>query len=256
MRNVKVVVQYDGTDYFGFQFQPGVPTIQRELEKVLSTIIKERVGIYGSGRTDTGVHAAGQVISFRTNGTIPIEKLCIAMNSLLPDSIAAIEACEVESDFHARYSAKSRLYVYDILNREVPNALESRFSWHIRHPLDVRAMDESAGALLGVHDFSSFACADRDEGSPMRDLQEIRVERAGEHVLLTMRANAFLRSMARIIVGTLVEVGLGMRPGSDVQRILDAADRRLAGKTAPAHGLCLVEVEYDRDAGLHSASRA
>ncbi len=256
MRNVKVVVQYDGTDYFGFQYQPGVPTIQRELERVLTMIVKERTGIYGSGRTDAGVHAAGQVISFRTNGTIPIEKLCIAMNSLLPGSIAAIEASEMEPGFHARYSAKSRLYVYDVLNREVPDAFASRYSWHVRHGLDVQAMNESAKPLLGVHDFSSFACADRDEGSPIRDLQEISVDRVGEHVLIGMRANAFLRSMARIIVGTLVEVGLGMRPGSDIERILDAADRRLAGKTAPAHGLCLVEVEYDRHAELDSASRA
>lgn len=244
MRNVKVVVQYDGTDYFGFQFQPRVPTIQWELERVLSMIVKERVGVYGSGRTDAGVHAAGQVISFRTDGTIPIEKLCIAMNSLLPNSIAAVEASEVEASFHARYSAKSRLYAYDVLNRAVPDALASRFSWHVRRPLDVLAMDESAKSLLGVHDFSSFACADRDEGSPMRDLQEIEVTRAGEHVIVTMRANAFLRSMARIIVGTLVEVGMGIRPGSDIERILEAADRRLAGKTAPAHGLCLREVQY------------
>jgi tRNA pseudouridine38-40 synthase len=244
VRNVKVVVQYDGTDYFGFQFQPGVPTIQWELERVLSMIVKERVSVYGSGRTDAGVHAAGQVISFRTDGTIPIEKLCIAMNSLLPSSIAAVEASEVEASFHARYSARSRLYAYDVLNTTVPNALASRFSWHVRCPLDVPAMDESARSLLGVHDFSSFACADRDEGSPIRDLQEIDVTRAGEHLIVTMRANAFLRSMARVIVGTLVEVGLSMRPGSDIERILDAADRRLAGKTAPAHGLCLREVEY------------
>ena len=256
MRNVMVVVGYDGTDYFGFQFQPGVPTIQRELERALSMIVKERVGIYGSGRTDTGVHAAGQVISFRTEGTIPIEKLCIAMNSLLPASIAAVEATEVEPSFHARYSAVSRLYAYDILNRAVPNALESRYSLHVRQSLDVRAMDESARSLLGIHDFSSFACADRDEGSPIRDLQEIAVNRVGEHVVITMRANAFLRSMARIIVGTLVEVGLGMRPGSDIERILGAADRRLAGKTAPAHGLCLMGVEYHRHAELDSASEA
>lgn len=244
MRNVKVVVGYDGTDYFGFQFQPEVPTIQRELERVLSVIVKERIGVYGSGRTDTGVHAAGQVISFRTDGTIPIEKLCIAMNSLLPVSIAAVEASEAEPGFHARYSAKSRLYSYDVLNRESPDALASRFSWHVRRPLDVRVMDESARSLLGIHDFSSFACADRDEGSPVRNLQEIAVSRVGEHVFVTMRANAFLRSMARIIVGTLVEVGLGMRPGSDIEKILDAADRRMAGKTAPAHGLCLREVQY------------
>lgn len=244
MRNLKVVVGYDGTDYFGFQYQPEVPTIQGELERVLSRIVKEKVTVYGSGRTDSGVHAVGQVINFRTEGSIPIERLCVAMNSLLPTSIVAMEASEVESDFHARYSARSRLYAYDILNRDVPSALESRFCWHVRLPLDVEQMNDSSKSLIGVHDFSSFACADRDDGSPMRDLMQIDVVRHGEHVSVTMRANAFLRSMARIIVGTLVEIGRGWRPGSDIERILEAADRRLAGKTAPAHGLCLKEVEY------------
>lgn len=244
MRNIKVVVGYDGTDYFGFQYQPEARTIQAELERVLRLITKEKVTVYGSGRTDTGVHAEGQVISFRTEGSIPIDKLCIAMNSLLPPSIAVTEAGEVDADFHARYSARSRLYVYDILNRAVPSALQSRYSWHVRRPLDVQAMSESAKPLLGVHDFSSFACADRDEGSPIRDMTKLDVERQGEHVFVTMRANAFLRSMARIIVGTLVEVGLGQRPGADVETILEAHDRRLAGKTAPPQGLCLKEVEY------------
>jgi tRNA pseudouridine38-40 synthase len=244
VRNIKVVVGYDGTDYFGFQYQPEVPTIQAELERVLARIVKEPVTVYGSGRTDTGVHAAGQVISFRTAGTIPIERLCVAMNSLLSSSIAAVQADEVDGSFHARYSARSRLYVYDILNRDVPDALTSRFCWHVRRPLSVGEMNESAKPLMGTHDFSSFACADRDEGSPMRDLREIEVTRSGEHVIVAMRANAFLRSMVRVIIGTLVEIGLGIRPGSDVERILEAADRRQAGKTAPAHGLCLREVEY------------
>lgn len=244
MRNVKVVVGYDGTDYFGFQYQPEVPTVQGELEGVLSRIVEQKVTVYGSGRTDTGVHAAGQVISFWTAGTIPIERLCVAMNSLLGSSIAAIEAGEMDESFHARYSARSRLYVYDILNRDVPDALTSRFCWHVRHPLSVGVMNESAKALIGVHDFSSFACADRDDGSPMRNMREIGVTRRGEHVIIAMRANAFLRSMARIIVGTLVEVGMGNRLDADVERILEAADRRQAGKTAPARGLCLTEVEY------------
>lgn len=244
MRNIKVVVSYDGTDYFGFQYQPGVPTVQAELERVLALITKEKVTVYGSGRTDAGVHAEGQVINFRTEARIPIDKVCVAMNSLLPPSIAAMEASEVDADFHARYSARSRLYVYDILNRETPNALQARYSWHVRRPLDVEAMSQAAKFLVGVHDFTSFACADRDEGSPIRDMMSVEVERRGEHVVVTMRANAFLRSMARIIVGTLVEVGLAMRPASDVKTILEAQDRRPAGKTAPPHGLCLKQVEY------------
>lgn len=244
MRNIKVVVSYDGTDYFGFQYQPGVATVQAELERVLGLITKEKVTVYGSGRTDAGVHAEGQVINFRTEARIPIDKLCIAMNSLLPPSISAVEASEVDADFHARYSARSRLYVYDILNRDTPKALEARYSWHVRRPLNVEAMNEAAKALVGVHDFTSFACADRDEGSTVRDMMSVEVQRCGEHVIISMRANAFLRSMARIIVGTLVEVGLGIRPVSDIKTILQARDRRLAGKTAPPHGLRLKEVEY------------
>ena len=244
MRNIKVVVGYDGSDYSGFQYQPNARTIQGELERVLGLIVKEKVTVYGSGRTDAGVHAEGQVINFRTEGSIPIDKLCIAANSLLPPSIVAVEASEVDADFHARYSARSRLYVYDIGNRDMPSALESRYCWHVSRPLDVEAMKESAKSLVGIHDFYSFACAGRDDGSPVRELMEMAVERRGEHVIVTMRANAFLRSMARIIVGTLVQVGLGTRPGSDVERILQARDRRLAGKTAPAHGLCLKEVQY------------
>lgn len=260
MRNIKVVVEYDGTDYFGFQFQPDKPTIQAEIERVLEKILKEKATVYGSGRTDAGVHAAGQVISFRTAGTIPIDRLCVAMNSLLPNDIAALCASEVDSEFHARYSAKSRLYRYDILNADTKSALRGRFCWHICEPLDVEAIKEAAASLLGVHDFTSFACADKDEGSPVRNMMSINVRRghnslsprrAGEGrgeggglVTIEMRANAFLRSMVRVIVGTFVEVGQGRRPGSDVSNILEAKDRRAAGKTAPPQGLCLVEVEY------------
>jgi len=245
MRNVKVVVQYDGTDCFGFQYQPRVPTIQGELERVLSKIVKERVTVYGSGRTDAGVHAVGQVINFRTEGTIPVERLCIAMNSLLPASIAAVAAEEVEEDFHARYSARRRFYSYDVLQSSYRNAMLGRFTWHIRRPLDVEAMNEAAAYLVGVHDFSSFSCADREEGgSAIRDVSELGVARRGEHVIIEVKANAFLRSMVRVIVGTLVEVGLTERSASEVLDILEARDRRRAGKTAPARGLCLMEVEY------------
>jgi tRNA pseudouridine38-40 synthase len=244
VRNIKVTVEYDGADYFGFQYQPNVPTIQETLGRVISRIVEEEVTVYGSGRTDAGVHAAGQVVNFHTEGAIPVEKMCVAMNSLLPASIVALEAEEVEPDFHARYSAKSRLYRYDILNREVGSALEGRYCWHVNRPLNVEAMSEAAGRLVGVHDFSSFCCGDGGGGSPVRDMRAIDVRRGGEHVVIELRANAFLRSMVRVIVGTLVEVGLARRSASEMSEILEAKDRARAGKTAPPHGLCLVEVEY------------
>jgi len=245
LRNIKVIVEYDGTDFYGFQHQKGVPTIQAELERVLSKIFKEKITVCGSGRTDAGVHALGQVINFRSNGTIPIDRLCVAMNSLLPRSIAAISACEVDENFHARYSAKSRLYRYDILNRAVRSAIQGRFCWHVPQPLNVSAMRDAAEYLVGVHDFSAFASADRDESdSTVRNVMLASVETCGEHVLFSIRANAFLRSMVRSIVGTLVEIGLGRRPASEMREILESRDRKRAGKTAPPHGLFLVEVEY------------
>ena len=244
MRNVKVIVEYDGTDYFGFQYQPNVPTIQGVIERVLAKIVEHEVTVYGSGRTDTGVHAAGQVVNFRSEGTIPVERLCLAMNSLLPRDIVAVTAEEVDGEFHARYSAKSRLYRYDILNRETRSALQGRFCWHVNRALDVKAMRDAARRLVGVHDFTSFSRADRDDGSPMREMRGIDVVRRGEHVIVEIRANAFLRSMVRVIVGTLVEVGLGRMERARVREILEAKDRGRAAKTAPPHGLCLAEVEY------------
>ncbi|OFX17239.1 MAG: tRNA pseudouridine(38-40) synthase TruA [Armatimonadetes bacterium RBG_16_58_9] len=244
MRNVKVVVEYDGTDYFGFQYQPNVPTIQGELERVLGQIVKEEVTVYASGRTDAGVHAAGQVINFHTGGTIPVTKLCVAMNSTLPDSIVAVEAEEVDERFHARHSAVSRLYRYDILNAEVPSALVGRHCWHVRKALDADAMDAAGKSLLGVHDFSSFACSANDEQTTVREIMEIGASLCGQHVIIETRANAFLRSMVRVIVGTLAEVGLGKRPSSAMPEILEAKSRKAAGKTAPARGLCLIEVRY------------
>lgn len=244
MRNVKVVVEYDGADYFGFQYQPGAPTIQGELERVLEKIVKERLTIYGSGRTDTGVHAAGQVINFRTNCGIPIDRVCIAMNTLLPRGIAAVEASEVENDFHARHSAKSRLYRYIILNRDTRSALIGRYCWCVSRPLDVESMNRSAQRLLGEHDFSAFEGSGSEIKTKVRNMMFVDVKRCGEQVIIELRANAFLRSMVRNIVGTLEEVGLGKRPASQVEEILRSRDRCLAGKTAPPQGLCLVEVEY------------
>jgi tRNA pseudouridine38-40 synthase len=244
VRNVKVVVEYDGTDYYGFQHQPGVPTIQGELERALSKIVKRKVIVYGSGRTDAGVHAAGQVINFRIEDGIPTERICMAMNSLLPEDIAVLSAVEVNGDFHARYSAVSRLYRYDILCRDGRSALMGRFCWHINRSLNIDAIRAGANCLIGVHDFSSFWCAKGADECAVRNMISVRVSGAEEHIIVEMRANAFLRSMVRVIVGTLVDVGLGRLAGPDVCDILNAKDRRAAGRTAPPQGLCLMEVEY------------
>lgn len=244
MRNVKVVVEYDGTDYHGFQYQPDVPTVQGELEKVISKIVKEKVVIYGSGRTDAGVHASGQVINFRTDCKIPIDRVCIAINTLLKSDISAVHAEEVDNDFHSRYSAKSRMYRYSILNKMLRNALQGRYKWNVRDKLDIELMRKAAIDIVGVHDFSGFASPDKDECCHIRNVKNIEIGITDDNVSIEITANAFLRSMVRIIVGTLVEVGLNKRDCSDILDILNARDRRRAGKTAPACGLCLVNVEY------------
>ncbi len=247
MRNVKVVLEYDGTEFFGFQYQPGVPTIQGELERVLTRITKSPVTVHGSGRTDAGVHAVGQVINFRTEGSIPIERVGAAMNALLPRSISVVSAEEVSDDFHARYSAVSRLYRYDILNRPVRSALLGRYCWHVRQPLDEKAMRRAMEPLLGIHDFAAFGSVERDGDCTVREIKSLCLERNGERLVILVRANAFLRSMVRAIVGTLTDVGLGRRDISDVAEILDSKDRSRCGASAPSMGLFLVEVEYENE---------
>lgn len=244
MRNVKAVVEYDGTDFKGFQYQPGLPTIQGELQRVLEILVQKPVTIYGAGRTDTGVHAQGQVFNFKTDASIPTDRICYAFNSILPEAIRVVGAEEVELDFHSRFSAKSRWYRYRILNRKLDSALRNRFVWHIHKPLLIEDMTYGSELLMGINDFSSFACACEDNESFYRNLTQLSITEDGDEVLIDIRANAFLRSMVRVIVGTLVEVGLGLRLYQDIQNILEARDRKLAGNTAPAKGLCLMEVEY------------
>ncbi|MEN6520848.1 MAG: tRNA pseudouridine(38-40) synthase TruA [Armatimonadota bacterium] len=244
MRNIKVVVEYDGTDYFGFQKQPGMQTIQGKLESALTRIIKETVAVCGAGRTDAGVHAHGQVINFKAGGTIQTKKIVVALNSMLPKDIVAKDAVEAPDEFHSRYSAKSRVYKYVILNDEIPSAISARFVWCFPYKLDETVMNRAAEALLGVHDFTSFSAAGADIPHRVREIKKLAVHRNGKHIIFDIEANAFLHSMARIIVGTLTDVGQGRLEPKDIARILEAKDRRLAGKTAPPSGLSLMEVTY------------
>ncbi|MEN6371211.1 MAG: tRNA pseudouridine(38-40) synthase TruA [Armatimonadota bacterium] len=244
MHNIKVVVEYDGTDYFGFQKQPGMRTIQGELECVLTRITKEPISVYGAGRTDAGVHAEGQVINFKTGGTIPTKNIVVALNSMLPKDIVAKDASEVPGEFHSRYSAKSRVYKYVVLNDVIPSAISGRFVWCFPYKLDETVMNRAAEALLGVHDFTSFSAAGADTPHRVREMKKLTVHRSGKHIIFDIEANAFLHSMARIIVGTLTDVGQGRLESKDITRILEAKDRRLAGKTAPPSGLSLMEVTY------------
>ncbi|MCS7264546.1 MAG: tRNA pseudouridine(38-40) synthase TruA [Armatimonadetes bacterium] len=246
MRHIKLIIGYDGTDFHGFQRQKGFRTVQGELERTLTILLGHPVSIKVAGRTDAGVHAEGQVVSFWTTCPIPVERLPLALNSLLPDDIVAKKATEVGPDFHPRFDATSRVYRYLIDNRISPSVLLKRFAWHIPTLLDIKAMRQAAQYLIGVHDFASFHASGSDLGSTVREMKKINITRRGGLIVITMEANAFLYHMARIIVGTLVEIGLGEKQPEEMRAILESRHRSAAGKTAPPQGLCLMQVKYGK----------
>ncbi len=243
-RNIRLVVQYDGTEYAGFQIQPNRPTIQGALEEALRKVSQEEVRVIGSGRTDAGVHAMGQVVNFRTKASIPVEKVPIALNSVLPKDITVSAADEVPPEFHARYAATGKVYRYRILNREVPSPFLCRYTWHVRSWLSTQRMRRAGKALLGEHDFSSFCAAGDEAETHVRELRRCDIMRRGETIDITLEANGFLYMMVRNIVGTLVEVGRGHLEPEGTTEILAARDRSQAGPTAPPQGLLLLRVDY------------
>lgn len=245
MRNIKLVVQYEGTGYAGFQVQPNARTVQGELEKQCAVVGGHEVRVVGAGRTDAGVHALGQVVSFRTEGTVPTERIPAALNSLLPGDIVVTAAAEVPEGFDARRAAKAKVYRYTILNRQAPSAFLRHLAWHVPAPLDLGAMVEASACLQGERDFASFAASGGTPGSSVRTVRRLDWRRAGDLVVCTLEATAFLYKMARTMVGTLVEVGLGRRQPAQVEQILAARDRSAAGPTAPPQGLCLVRVVFE-----------
>lgn len=245
MRNIKLTIEYDGTHYHGWQIQQNALTIQRVLQEKIGIITEERISLIGSGRTDAGVHALGQVANFRTESRISLAALQRGMNSLLPDDIAVRETEEVDGDFHARFSARSKLYEYRILNSPLRSAMERSFSWHVSRRLDLRKMREAGHLLVGTHDFSSFRSAQSDNLNPVRTLMTFEIRRRMNRMIcIRMRADAFLKQMVRNIVGCLVDVGRGRLDPEGLRRILEAKDRTKAGMAAPPQGLFLVEVEY------------
>jgi tRNA pseudouridine38-40 synthase len=242
-RNLKAVVEYDGTEYAGFQRQTDLPTIQGELERALFEVTQEKSKVVGAGRTDAGVHAQGQVINFVTGWKRSVEELHRAFNALLSPYIAVRELSVVSSDFHARFSAVTREYRYTILNQEVRSPLKARYAFHYAQPLDTEAMEGGLGHLVGTHDFASFGSPTQGD-STVRDVLRASCVREGPHIYIDMEANAFLRHMVRSIVGTLVLVGRGIMSPVDVKGVLEATDRSQAAPPVPGHGLCLVRVNY------------
>jgi tRNA pseudouridine38-40 synthase len=270
MRNIRLTIAYDGTDFHGWQRQPDVPTVQSCLEAALERIIGNRVQVWGSGRTDAGVHALNQVANFKTDGRIPCENLLEALNNALPPTVRVKEAGEVAEKFHARYDARSKTYRYRVYQGAICSPFIWRFVWHYPVPLDRPRMAEAARVIEGEHDFTSFAGSEGREdldgpsagvGQHQGASPEARDEGRGKMartvfssrllwrqrtsmLIYEVRGSGFLQHMVRNIVGTLVEVGKGKLAPGDMARILAARDRRLAGPTAPARGLCLVRVEY------------
>ena len=243
--NLRLDLSYDGAPFHGFARQPTVRTVQGELEDALARLFRGDVTTVCAGRTDAGVHALGQVVSIEdAPDDIDPVKIRDALNAMLAPSIAIAEARIAPDDFHARFSALSRLYVYAILSSEVPDPFLAPTTLYHPEPLDIETMNEAAGHLVGSHDFSSFG-RPPEGGSPERLLYELRCWKNGPIVRVRARANAFIQQMVRSLVGTLLHVGEGRRDPSDMSEVLAARDRSAAGPVAPPHGLCLVSVEYD-----------
>ena len=243
-RKFRCRVAYDGTPYSGFQAQPGRPTVQRELEEALERITRQAARVVPAGRTDAGVHATGQVIHFLSGWPHEPDDLGRALNALLPETVAVAALEEADPDFHARYSALSRRYRYDIWNGPLRSPLRQRFTLHRARPLDADAMHQAVQSLVGTRDCRAFAAGEDPAASTVREIFNAACRRNREMVRITVEANAFVRHMMRRIVGTLLEIGEGRKPPAHMERVLHSGDKALAGPTAPAKGLCLVWVSY------------
>ena len=245
MPRYRLTIEYDGTPYHGFQVQVGQPSVQGSLERAIEAFCGQRVVIGAAGRTDTGVHAAGQVIHFDLARDWPASTVMNALNAhLSAEPIAVLDAAAAPDDFHARFSAKGRVYLFRILNRRAPPALERGRVWRVKTPLDAEAMHAAAQALVGHHDFTTFRDSACQAKSPMKTLKQAAVWREGEEIRLKFASRSFLHRQVRSMTGSLAEVGAGRWTARDLEAALEAKDRKACGPVAPAEGLCLVAVEY------------
>ena len=244
MRNIKLTIEYDGKEYNGWQKQPNKLNIQGEIEKAISNITGEEVELNASGRTDAGVHALGQVANFKTNSNLPIEKMAIAINSQVKNSIRIIKAEEIEESFHSRYNCKEKTYRYIINNSKYGSAIYRGMEYHIPIKLDIDKMQEAAKYFEGEHDFKGFKSSGTSSKSSIRTIYKAIVKKENERIIIELTGNGFLYNMVRIISGTLVDVGLGKINPNSIPEIIESKDRTRAGKTLPPQGLYLVEVKY------------
>jgi len=246
MRNIKLVVEYEGTAYSGWQVQEGLPTVQGTLiEAARRLTLDANAMVSGASRTDAGVHALGQVASLKAETNISCHSIKQGMNAFLPDDIVVRQALDMPLDFDPRRGSKGKVYLYRIVNRDHPSALLRNFSWNVFRPLDLEAMRKGAPHFIGEKDFSSFMAADSDAAHAIREVTAVSIsEKEDGLVEIEVRGTAFLRHMVRIMVGTLVAVGKGKLPAGAIKGIIEARSRAAAAMTAPAQGLCLIKVEY------------
>jgi tRNA pseudouridine38-40 synthase len=253
MRNFKLEIEYDGTHYYGWQVQNGRKakesyrssrTIQQILEDVLRKVLQENIKLTVAGRTDSGVHALAQVANFKSSTCIPLERLRWAFNCLLPQDIKVTRIKKVALDFNSRFCAKSKLYRYTVLNRKYSSALLANRVYFFHHHLDLGLMRREAKELLGRHNFTSFQATEERQRNPVRTIQSIKISKDKDLLYIDIQADSFLYNMVRSIAGTLLEIGRGRFPDGSMQKILQGRNRRLAGPTLPAKGLCLMRVKY------------
>ena len=257
MKRIKITVAYDGTQYCGWQIQPRDLTVEQVLNERLSTFLKEEIRVIGASRTDAGVHALGNVAVFDTDSSIPPERICYALNTVLPEDIRIMDSREVTADFHPRYRDSQKTYQYHIQNRRFPDPTKARYAHLVTAPLDVEAMDRAGTYLVGTHDFTSFCASGTQAKSMVRTVTGLKVSTTaepvrvydlawgiGQDITIEVRGTGFLYNMVRIIAGTLIRVGLGVYPPEHVEEILKARNRYAAGETAPAKGLFLKEILY------------
>ena len=245
MRNIKLTIEYDGREYHGWQKQPNRLNIQGEIEQAIQNVVGEKVELIGSGRTDSGVHAFGQVANFKLNSDFPIEKMAIAFNSQVKQSIRIQKAEEVKLEFHSRYHCHEKTYLYVIDNSEQGSSIYRNLSYHVPQALNIEKMQKAIQYFVGEHDFTSFKSSGTSSKSSVRTIYQARISKEQNRIIIQLTGNGFLYNMVRIISGTLLEVGLGDLSPEEIPNIIEAKDRTRAGRTLPAHGLFLKEVKYD-----------
>ncbi|MBN1958071.1 MAG: tRNA pseudouridine(38-40) synthase TruA [Desulfuromonadales bacterium] len=244
MKRIKLTVAYDGSDYVGWQYQPNGISVQQRLEQAIERLTGQIHAVYSSGRTDAGVHARGMVCHVTTEKTLPVSAWCEGVNRFLPETIAVRRAERVDESFHARFSARGKVYRYTILRDAIRSPLDRLTSWQVKFPLDVVRMKSAGEHFVGQHDFASFRTSGCAAETTVREVFSVTFSENSSLLCIDICGSGFLKNMVRMMVGTLVEIGRGKRPGNDIRQLLSAPGSAAPALTAPAHGLCLMEVLY------------